>query len=523
MTPAINQSQTSFDDLFERYGEKYRWFAVATIGIGAITTAVSSTSVNVAIPPIMGTFGIGQGTAQWISSGYLAASTITMLVTAWLIESFGIRKTVIVGLSIFSISSVLGALSNNIELLITSRILQGAASGLFMPLATYVMSRVFPPDKQGMAMGIFGIIVVMAPALGPYLGGLLVDAFNWRMAFLMPLPLAMIGALLTLKFMPDRDNDNKIQKLDWYGVSCLSIAIFTLLLALSKGQDKGWSSNFSIFYISFFVVSSAAFIYRQKNIAKPLLDLSLFSQKGFTPAAIVAAVFGAGLYSSFYLAPLFLQNIQGLSATQAGLVLLPGGIMLGLTLPIAGRLADKISPRFMIACGILLFAYSSWLTASADFLTPFIVFTWWVILGRIGMGLIMPALTVASFKHIPMEKLSQASGATNFIRQFGGALGVNLSAIYLERRTSFHINHILSGQNEGNQQSIKAVQELMPYLQEAGIDYLQQIPMAAWVMSREFYRQAVTLGFQDTFALTAMIFTTLIIPVMYLATRPREH
>ncbi|MCV6614403.1 MAG: hypothetical protein OIF35_05440, partial [Cellvibrionaceae bacterium] len=157
-----------------------------------------------------------------------------------------------------------------------------------------------------------------------------------------------------------------------------------------------------------------------------------------------------------------------------------------------------------------------------DYLTPFLIFTWWVIIGRIGMGFIMPPLTIASFKHLPQEKLSQGSGATNFIRQFGGALGVNLSAIFLERRTSFHISHILSGQNESNQQSIRAVQELMPYIHEAtGVDYLQQIPLAAWVMGRELYRQAATLGFQDTFALTALVFTLLIVPVMYLAKRPQ--
>lgn len=511
----------NFDSLFAHYGENYRWFAVITIGIGAITTAMSSTSVNVAIPPIMGAFGITQSTAQWISSGYLAASTITMLITAWLIESLGIRRTVIAALALFSASSILGAVSSNIELLITSRIIQGAASGIFMPLATYVMSRVFPPEKQGTAMGLFGIIVVMAPALGPYLGGLLVDAFNWRMAFFLPLPLAIAGALLTLQFMPEREASGPIAKLDLIALSALSAGIFVLLLALSKGQSKGWSSDFSLICYALFFIFSYLFIYRQKHASKPLLDLSLFSYQGFIPAAIVAAVFGAGLYSSFYLAPLFLQNIQGLSATEAGLVLLPGGIMLGISLPIAGRLADKISPRFLIAFGIFLFAYSCWLTAAADFRTPFIIYTWWVIIGRIGMGFIMPPLTVASFKHLPMEKLSQGSGASNFIRQFGGALGVNLCAIYLERRSSFHMGHILAEQNEGNQQSVFAVQQIMPYLQQQGIDYLQQIELASAIMGQEFYRQAATLAFQDTFALSALLFTLLIVPVYFLARAPR--
>lgn len=507
----------SFETLFERYGDKYRWLAVLTIGLGAVATAISSTSINVAILPIIGTFGISQGTAQWISSGYLAASTITMLITAWFIQGFGIRRTVIIALSIFAISSVLGALSPNIEMLISTRIVQGAASGLFMPMATYIMSRIFPPEKQGMAMGLFGIIVVMAPAIGPYLGGVLVDAFNWRYAFLAPLPMSALGIVLTAKFLPERDTEQTRQRLDWLSVVLLTTAIFILLLGLSKGQSKGWSSNFSLMCFSVFAISSVAFLWQQKKSEAPLLDLSLFTYKGFAPASIVAAVFGAGLYSSFYLAPLFLQNIQGLSATTAGLVLLPGGIMLGLSLPIAGRLADKVSPRFLIAIGVFLFAYSSWLIASGDRLTSFAVFIWWVIIGRVGMAFIMPPLTVASFQHLPPEKLSQGSGATNFVRQFGGALGVNVSAIYLERRTSVHMNHISAGQNEGNAVSVNAVRDLYPYLQEAGIDQVQQVPVAVWYMMREFYRQAATLAFQDTFALTALLFTLLIIPTFYLA------
>jgi len=510
-------SGDTFDSLFERHGEKYRWLAVATCGLGAVATAISSTSVNVAIPPIIGTFGISQGTAQWISSGYLAAATVTMLITAWLIQSFGIRKTVIIALLIFAASSVVGAMSPNIEILIASRIVQGAASGLFMPMATYIMSRVFPPEKQGMAMGLFGVIVVMAPAVGPYLGGILVDAFDWRYAFFLPIPMALVGIILTANFLPEREEQGPRKGLDWLSVLFLSSTIFVLLLGLSKGQSKGWSSDFSLACFFVFGISAIAFIWQQKRSAAPLLDLSLFSHKGFTPAAIVATVFGAGLYSSFYLAPLFLQNIQSLNATTAGLVLLPGGIMLGISLPIAGRLADRVSPRFLIALGVFLVAYSSWLTASADRLTAFSIFIWWVIIGRIGMACIMPSLSVAAFKNMPMEKLSQGSGATNFVRQFGGALGVNLSAIYLERRTSFHMSNISASQNEGNPASVNAVRDLAPYLQEAGVDQVQQIPVAVWFMGREFYRQATTLAFQDTFAITALLFTLLIVPTLYLA------
>jgi len=297
LTPATKRAD--IESLFERYGSRYRIFAVATIGFGAISTVLASTSVNVAIPKIMGVFGIGQDVAQWLSAGYLAAATVTMLITAWLTESFGVRNTFVGASVAFIASSLLGALSPNTDVLILARVLQGAASGIFMPLSMSVMSRLFPLEKQGLAMGIFGIIVVMAPALGPYTGGVLVDAFNWRYVFYLSLPMAIIALPMALLFLPERESDGPRPKLDGLGLLLLSGFITLLLQGLSKGQKEGWSSNYILICFLLVFVSGVGFIYRQLRTSSPLLNLELFRYANFNASAIIAVILALGFIAVY--------------------------------------------------------------------------------------------------------------------------------------------------------------------------------------------------------------------------------
>ncbi|MEH6824556.1 MAG: DHA2 family efflux MFS transporter permease subunit [Motiliproteus sp.] len=518
-TPSHRPSAVTFDSLFQRYGLAYRLFAIATIGVGAVATILSSTSINVAIPNIMGVFGIGQDVAQWLSAGYLAAATVTMLVTAWALAAFGIRTTFLVAMGVFIGASLMGALSPSVELLILSRVIQGAASGIFLPLSMVVMGRIFPPQKQGLAMGLFGILAVMAPAFGPYIGGILIDAFDWRYAFYLVLPMALISLPLAFIFLPGRESQGERPPLDWPGVLLLSACIGLLLLGLSKGQSKGWSSDYSLICFALVLASGGGFILRQHCCATPLLNLALFRHRGFVLAMLVTLVFGAGLYGSFYTTPLFLQTVQGLNATQAGFVLMPGGIVLAIVFPVSGHFSDRLAPRLLVSAGLLLFAYAFWVMVAADRNTGLWTFAWWIILGRIGLALIMPSLNVAALSPLPNALLTQGTGAINFFRQLGGALGVNLSAVYLERRTAVHTDAIASTQHLGHNQTWETLELMRQPLLSAGIDSLTQLPLSLWLLGREFFRQGLTLGFQDTFALSALIVLLALLPAWFLAPR----
>ncbi len=515
----VTASGASFESLKSQYGKAYGAFAILTIGLGTVATILTSTSINVAIPNIMGAFGIGQDKAQWLSTGFLASSTVTMLMAAWMMQSWGIRRAFIINMTAFIASSLLGAAAPSLEILILSRFLQGASSGLYMPLSMVVLGRIFPPHRQGLAMGIFGILAIMAPALGPVSGGMLIDHFNWRFVFFLALPMAALSLPMATLFLPEAEQETANSKLDSIGVILLSAALLTLLVALSNGQDKGWLSGFSLTCFGVTAIAMLGFIYRQMQTTAPLLELKLFSFPSFTIASIVSLVYGAGLFGSMYTTPLFLQTIQGLGATNAGFVLLPAGLVLAVTFPLAGMLSDKISPRLLIMLGLILFAWSSYLMVVADINTRMTLFIGWLIIGRLGMACIMPALNVATLQPLPLNLVPQASAISNFLRQLGGALGINLSSIFLERRAALHTDTLAASQHLGNPQTLEMMQELIPSLQQSGIDAISQQPLAFYIISRELVRQAFTVAFQDTFAVTAVVFLAAVIPAAYLKGR----
>ncbi len=518
-----SKAPESIDALFERYGEKYRWLAVATIGAGTFAVLLMSTIINVAIPKIMGAYGISQNDAQWLSTGFLASATISMLMSSWSLARFGIQNTLVMPTLLFIASSLLAAFSPNSELLILARTLQGFAYGFFLPLATYLMARVFPPEKQGLGMGLFGIMAVMGPAIGPYIGGITVDALGWRSVFLVPLPMTLLSLPLAFLYLPGRDSSINPGRLDWQGLIWLSLSIVHLLVGLSNGQKYGWNSDFVIYSLVASVITGLGFIIRQQRSRHPLMDLSLYKDRNFALSAIISAVFGAALFASMYTAPLFMQAIQELTPTKAGLALLPAGLVLTIAFPVSGVFSDRLPSHWMVISGMLLLGYSSAVMMGADRFTAFATICWWLLLGRLGMALVMPALNRAAFSTLPPQQLSQASGSINFARQLGGAFGVNLTSVYLDRTTSFHLDYIVATQTSDNPQTQDMMLKLMQGLHEIGADQSLQEPLAGYLLSSELYKQAMSLGFQDTFLATGLVMFAAIIPSYMLRNARHKH
>src|SRR5690606_23240708 len=441
---------SSTDDLFARYGPAYRWLATGTVMVATIAVVLSTTIVNVAIPDVMGAFGVSQVQAQWISTGFLAAMTATMLLTDWADKAFGQRTTMMGALALFMIGSVLGGIAPDETILTIARVIQGAAAGVVQPLAMILLFQVFPPDQRGAAMGIFGIGVVLAPALGPWIGGLLIDSFSWRYVFYLGIPFAVIGILLSNLFLPTRAQAGPRPGFYWGGMVLLCIFLGTLLNGLTNAQRQGWTSDPILLQFAIAIVAAGAFVWWEIRTAKPMLDLRLFANLPFSAAALVSFIMGAGLFGSTYLVPLFVQTIQGLSPTQAGLLLMPSGFVLVLIFPLAGRLSERVPEGYLIGGGMLIFAWSSYLTASVSIDTTFWTLVWWTVLSRIGLGLVFPSLTAGSLKVLPRELVGQGSGAVNFVRQLGGAFGVNLLAVFLERRTMLHADALAATQTSDN-------------------------------------------------------------------------
>ncbi len=498
--------------LSERYGPRYRWFATVTVMLGTISAVLTTTTVNVAIPDIMGAFGIGQDRAQWLSTGALAAMTIGMLLNAWLISRYGQRRTFIGALCIFIVALLVAGMSPNDSVLIGCRIVQGAIAGILQPLSMYTLFRVFPPHQRGMAMGFFGMSVILGPALGPTLGGVMIEHFNWRYIFYLAVPVAVLGMLLGSIFMPQREESAARTRFDWTGFALLTTALACLLTALSSGQREGWHSDYILALFAMSAGAGIGFLLWELHTPQPLVDLRVLANGQFTCAATVACMFGVGLFGSTYLVPLFVQTVQGYTPYASGLLLMPGGLILGLFMPFGGWMSDRMAARTLVISGLVCFVLSSYWLAVVDVNSGFWMVAGCVVLSRIGLALIKPALNVTALRALQPELLGQGAGMINFARQLGGAFGVNLLSVTLDRRTFFHSDAITSFQTAANSGTAELLRQLEMLLAQGGLPPDIQTSGALHFLGRVVYAQAYTMGFRDSFLLVAIIFTVGLIP-----------
>ena len=542
----------SIEALFDRFGPSYRWLVTATVMMGTIATILTATIVNVALPDIMGAFGMGQDKAQLLSTGFLAAMTGTMLLNAWMVETLGQRATFMLAVVVFIVASVMGGLAPAEGVLILARVLQGGAAGILQPLAMQVIFQVFPPEKRGSAMGIYGIGVVLAPALGPTLGGIMVDNFSWRYVFFMAVPFCLIGLFLATLFIPGRASSGPPRRFDWIGFGLMTVFLVTLLNGLSNGQREEWFSDFILGSFAIALVSGIGFIVWELRSPAPMLNLKLFMNRVYGGASVVAFIFGAGIFGSTFLIPLFMnrvyggasvvafifgagifgstfliplfvQTIQGYTPTRSGLLLMPAGLILAIVFPIAGRLTDRTPAYATVMFGLAVFALSSFLMTGVDTDTSFWLFAWWIMLGRIGLGFIMPSLNAGALKALPMTLLGQGSGAINFVRQLGGAFGVNLLSIALERRSQLYVDSFTAAQHAANSATAGLLRDVTALLAQAGVPEAIRQAGAMNYLGRMIYTQGNMLGYRDSFFIVGAIFLAALLPALMMrqgAARP---
>jgi len=434
--PLIPRAQT-FEDLTQHFGERYKWLVLLVVGLGTIAGVLSTTSFSVAIPALTRHFGLGQERVQWAITGFMAAMTIAMLPTPWLLDRLGFRRLFLLAISVLTVSSIAGSLASNFPWVVGTRLLQGAATGMLQPLGTLAVMRLFPAGNQGRASGTLGFGIVLAPAVAPALGGLLLDSFGWQAIFLINLPFCLIAGLLGLYLLPlPRRQEHR--RFDWLGLSLLSLATLALIEGVASLQHSGAGSAWTWFSGSLALLAMVLFIRHGRRAKAPIISLGLFRHRTFTMGAIVSFSYGFGLYASTYLIPVFLQNALGFTATASGMALLPSGIALAITIPLAGRLADRHSPQWITAGGLALFGLSFLLfglLGGAITYAELIAFT---IIGRLGLGLILPALSLATLRHLEPHHLGQSSMVISYARQVGGVLGIAIAAVFVQWRETVY-------------------------------------------------------------------------------------
>lgn len=415
----------------------HRWLTTLTVLLGTLSVVLTTTIVNVAVPGIMADFSMSQMQAQWLSTGFLAAVTTTMLASAALVDRFGQRYVYMAAIGVFIAASLLGALSWSAGAMVAARIIQGAMAGVIQPLAMVIIFQVFPDHERGRAMGLYGMGVVLAPALGPVAGGVLLDLFGWRSVYLAALPFCVAGLLMAVRHLPTRRR-GAAGPFDWAGLGLLTAGIFSLLGGLSEVPLKGLTPDVGLLIVAGAVMLSA-FLWRERTARHPLVALGVFRVGVFAAAAVVAVVYGAGLFASTYLLPLLVQGVQGLSATLTGLVLMPAGLALAAVFPFSGRLSDRLPARRLIVSGLSLFAVAHAVLAFTGPATGFWMLALWIMAGRVGLGVMLPALNLGALRRLPDTLMQQGSGVINFARMLGGAFGVNGFAILLESRAAGYL------------------------------------------------------------------------------------
>ena len=499
--------------MYERHGRGYPWWVTGVSVLGSFATLLTATIINVAIPDIMGALGMTLDQAQTLVSAHLAAGTVTMLLTAWAMRAFGIANTYVFAMLVFAASSVAGGLATTSEVLFASRLAQGAASGIIMPLSMVMIAQVFPVDRRGMAMGWMAVGTVLAPALGPTLGGYLVDNLSWRWVFFMAIPFAALSLPLALIFFPRREERGPRPSFDWLGVFLCGVFLLALLTALTEAQSEGWHDDRVTVAMAVAAVSLVAWIAWEARVQNPILDLRLFRNVRFLGAAIVTFALGGALYGSTYLFPLFLQGVSGLTPTESGLLMAPAGLVMAALFPLSGYLADRTSIRGLVTLGLVVTAWSCWLMRDLDAFTPILDMVIWYAIGRAGMALIFPGLNAAPVNALPLELIPNGAGMINFVRQLGGALGVNLLSFALLEQTALHQGRAMETQtwdNSGMGELLRLVQAELGHLGFVGY---QGFEISFGYVMAVAAGQGSMLGYRDVFVLISVVLLLSIVPV----------
>ena len=340
--------------------DNYKWKVLSTVIFGLFMVILDTTVVNVAFQTLREQFGGNLGATQWIISIYVLALGISTPLAGWLAQRFGVKKIYLGGLGLFVTGSLLCGISPNLQLLIAARALQGIGGGMALPLGTALLFQAFPPREQGMALGLFGVAVLVAPAVGPILGGWLVDQQLWRVIFFINPPIGLVGILLGIRFLRERTSDNK-PPLDVLGIVTEVIGFGAILYAASTASYRGWTSPEVITWFAIGVAGLIGFAIVELYVAKsPLLDLRLFGKRVFLNASLLGYVSTIALFGAEFLMPLYLQALRGLTALQTGLILLPMAVTGGIMVTIAGRLYDKVGPRPLMAVGFGILMINTW-------------------------------------------------------------------------------------------------------------------------------------------------------------------
>ena len=498
-------------------GLDYKWILAMVVILGVFMSILDQTIVNIAIPRLQTAFGADVHEVQWVLTAYIIAQGVAVPTAAYFADTLGIKRFYIISLGAFTIGSALCGLAWSLPILIVFRVLQGLGGAALFPLSITLLFREFPPQERGTAMGFFGVPALLAPAIGPTLGGYLVTFVGWQAIFFINVPIGIIAIILSILFIHEYRPEGQI-RFDPVGFIFVSLGLIALLYALSSASTDGWGSTTVIAFLSVGLLSLAIFVAAELIIAnrggQPLLDLRLFANGPFRTSQIASFFVIFSLFGGLFLFPLYLQNIRGLSAFQSGLILLPQALAAMVSVIIGGRLVDRIGVRAVMIPGLLILAFATWQLTYISLYSSYGWLQLMFVLRGIALGLTVQPLTVAMMSEISPRQLAQASSLSTVNRAVASSFGIAILATIVQTQSQIHFGH-LAEQVTASSPLGELVPRIQALLVARGADTASAYTAALQLIARFVQREAFVLGIQDALRLTVFVTGLAIIAVLF--------
>jgi MFS transporter, DHA2 family, multidrug resistance protein len=430
------------------------WVIALTVTMATFMEALDTSIANVAMPHIGGNLSASTEEATWVLTSYLVANAVVLPISGWVANRIGRKRFYMSCVALFTLASFLCGLAPTLGILVMFRVFQGAAGGGLQPSEQAILADTFSPQKRAMAFAVYGMAVVLAPAIGPTVGGWIVDNFSWRWIFFLNIPVGLLSLFLTNRLVEDppylAEIRNRREPVDYWGLGLLVVTVGALQTMLDKGQEDDWFGSRFIVTCAFTAgIGIVIFLWREFHVDHPILDLRLFAQRNVGMTQLVMFMVGVALYSSTVLIPLYLQEIMGYSARQAGEAISTGGVVLMLLFPVAGVIVPKFDPRMLVAVGFIVTTFGLWRMTNIDQSISFGIAVSWRAVIVIGLPFLFIPINTLCYAGIPQHKNNEVSGLTALSRNLGGSVGISFVSTLLARFSQKHLA-MLTAHTTGN-------------------------------------------------------------------------
>ena len=500
------------------------WIVAISVMLGTFMEVLDTTVVNVSLPHIAGSLSASTDEATWVLTSYLVANAIVLPLTGWLANYFGRRRILLVSVAGFTCFSFLCGIAPNLPALIVFRIFQGATGGGLQPLSQAILLEAFPPEKRGKAMAFWALGIVVAPMLGPVLGGWITDSYSWRWLFYINLPIGVAAVVMAMLFIFDPPYiRRRAQSVDYWGIGYLALGIGALQIMLDKGQEEDWFGSHFITILAVLAIAGLLFFVIRELVERdPVVQLRVFKIGTYTTGVFLMTVLGFVLYGSTVLIPLWLQTLMGYSALQAGMAMLPRGLGSFLFMPVVGMLMTKIEPRKLLGAGLIICSYSLYQLSRLNLNAGYWDIFWPQLLQGSSLGLLFVPLTTVTNDPIPKQEIGNATSLFNLMRNIGASIGIASVTTLVARHSQAHTNDLVQFVSSLNPAARATFEAMKNGLMAQGMDAVTAGQQAYAAMFGMVQQQAAMMSYIDVFFLLSILFISML-PLIFLMKKPTKQ